>query len=182
MTTLEEFKAASIGTVATNGDARAVKVTDAGGRRNDWVDAYGRVSYDDLACSDYTIIAQGPMSAREYLEEAWEAAYPVPEGAVIPAGTPYILRTSTGSIGYYAHGAAEVIPSPVAQSHRTLEPLPEPEPEWVKAKFIWADLGGERAIFERYADTWLTTGGDASWPMEEMAARNPVPVKLEGDE
>lgn len=79
-TTLEEFKADPIGTVATNGDARAVKVTDAGGRRNDWVDAYGRVSYDDLACSDYTIIAQGPMSAREYLKAAWEAAYPVPEG------------------------------------------------------------------------------------------------------
>lgn len=68
--------------------------------------------------------------------------------------------------------------------NRTLTPITNPEPAWVGADYVWADYDGDRGIFTRvqnYAGEtfWVNAATDEHFTREDMAGRNPVPVKGE---
>lgn len=56
--------------------------------------------------------------------------HPVPEGAVIPALTPYVFRTTTAALSFRAHGQPDAVVQGDPDGgdvHRwTAEPIPEP--------------------------------------------------------
>lgn len=99
------------------------------------------------------------LTAKEHLEAAFEAAYPVPEGRDVPAGVPIIARQENGKIEVHAtwwpswtNDHKEV---------RTLEPLPPVIPDDCNA--VWASIRGDesRRVWVRF--TGFTPGLDDAW-------------------
>ena len=141
MNTIEDFDNAPVGATATRADGyRAMKIDYYEGPR--WLAKNGLyLDEEGMAGSGYTLdpIEPAPVSAREALDLAWELAHPVKEGQIVPKGTRYLelhnsrLREGTAVFGFK-------IISVLAPLVRTLDPLPDPEPDWLDAPAVLAKL------------------------------------------
>lgn len=127
-------------------------------------------------------------TAREHIEAAWEAAYPVPDGRHIPAGTPVMWRNPVGDHrivfvpeGYLfgTNGSGKYI--------RTVEPLPPLIPDNCNA--IWASTSDDtnRSVWVRitgstagFVDLWDNGNRDTAYA-KIADLINPVPIPKEGD-
>lgn len=162
MSTIEDFENAPIGATATSsGGVRAMK-TDNGGWC--WALSNGLYRNDEgMERRGSTLDLPAPTTAREALDLAWELAHEVKPGQVIPKGSQYLVTTGSGVKEYTAafdietgfHGEPE---------RRTLEPLPEPKPDWLNAPAVIAVCNDtmDRDVFVRR--------GDNSWRSEFYGA------------
>lgn len=107
-----------------------------------WLDAHDQGIRDAVKPPELT--------AKEHLEAAFEAAYPVPEGLDVPAGVPIISRWKDGDIWFHATGSAPVPTNCVEV--RTLEPLPPVIPDDCNA--VWASTREDesRRVWVRVTD------------------------------
>lgn len=81
---------------------------------------------------------QPPATAREALDLAWDLAYEVKEGQVIPEGTRYLEFSSLGLKEYVAERSFKISSSELVSMLRTLEPFPDQEPVWLDAPLVIA--------------------------------------------
>ena len=132
MNTVEDFKKAPAGATATGPIGRAMKMVEVD--RYWMADRYW-MSQDGVYFSDVTMEFWGftldlptPTTAREALALAWKLAHPVREGQAIPKGTRYLKRTDSGLAEFTAEFDFKVV-----STVRTLEKLPDPEPDWQDA-------------------------------------------------
>lgn len=100
---------------------------------------------------------KGPTTAREALALAWELAHPVKEGQVIPGGTDVISARSEVENVYGATLTNQVADKFDELHTRTLDPLPEPEPDWLDAPAVMAVAEGFS-----YRRIWVPLG-DGGW-------------------
>ena len=141
MNTMADFKNAPGGAIATSPyGGRAMKIY--GGAWH-WITSRGnRLNDTEMELQGYTLgPAPAPTTAREALDLAWELAHEVEEGQTIPAGTDYlvsrngerpvIMRTTIDQLTSKAFGT----------NRRTLDPLPDPEPDWLDAPAVLATCG-----------------------------------------
>lgn len=102
------------------------------------------------------------LTAKEHLEAAFEAAYPIPEGRDVPEGVPVIVRWEDGEIRVHAMGSTAK--NRVTNDYievRTLEPLPTLIPDDCNA--VWASTREDesRRVWVRF--TGFTPGLDDAW-------------------
>lgn len=165
MSTLEEFEAAPVGATARSHYGTGVKTTLS---HSPWVCEVrypGGVRRTERHTSEH-LVEQGyvldpspvPTSAREALDLAWELAHPIKAGDVIPAGTRCIQRHK-GTTHWHIYDEIGDFETDVYafETIRTLDPLPEPAPDWLDAPAVlamdrWDDLGREKA--------WIQVDGD----------------------
>ena len=108
---------------------------------------------EDLASAEARI----PSTSEEALALAWELACPVPEGQMIPAGTPLIERWSGGDTAVAPAGRDVDLPATVSYvERRTLAPLPTPRPRHAE-------------VIERELDVCI--GGDGNEDLADTIAR-----------
>ena len=168
MSTLKDFKNAPGGAIATSPyGGRAMKVYD--GERH-WITSRGiHLNDKEMVQLGYTLgPALAPTTAREALDLAWELAHEVEEGQTIPAGTDYlvsrngerpvIMRTTIDQLTSKAFGT----------NRRTLDPLPDPEPDWLDAPAVLATCGCRGIELWRPHDEkdgmWVSASGEhALW-------------------
>lgn len=117
------------------------------------------------------------------VQAAWDAAYPVLEGAVIPAGTTVISRNDSGDITFVPDGL-DTDYRPSGFEYRTITPLPEPKPEpepWETARYCYAD--GE--IFRRTRGHdgvyWTRPGSEIRYYRDYFIRFSPKPIDPEGE-
>ncbi|MCT1790642.1 hypothetical protein [Dermabacter hominis] len=127
----------------------------------------------------------GVCNAAAFIEAAWNAAYPIPDGATIPANARYMYRNKGGAIS--ACETREIPLEPYLQSktceYRTLTPTPAPKPEpWEEPRFCHANGNFYKRIRNEYGNYWRRTGSNDTYTREDMAKLNPKPVTIEGDE
>ena len=162
MSTIEEFEAAPIGATARSPYNNVVKT---GLSSAPWVSEVrypGGIRSMERHASEH-LVEQGyvldpspvPASARDALDLAWDLAHPVKEGQVIPKGTR-VVDHSGGTVAEYIAGGDWVPRDPA--NFRTLDPLPEPPPDWLDAPAVlamdrWDDLGREKV--------WIQVDGDS---------------------
>lgn len=153
MTTLEEFEAAPPGSTAKRAWKRAVKTFYSETDRN-WLTRGGEwISARELVERDWTLDPPpaGPATAREALDLAWNLAHPIKIGQTIPDGTEYLRRWTNDATPatYPAHGQIEVDSEKHVARVRTLDPLPEPAPDWLDAPAVLANEPGtgKRGVF-----------------------------------
>lgn len=123
------------------------------------------------------------MTAREHLEAAFEAAYPVQKWRGVPVGVTIIARRENGKIWVLATGLTSGAYDNIEV--RTLEPLPPVIPDDCNA--VWASTreNGSRRVWVRAnggrpgrTDEW--DDGDRDTYYEQGANLiNPVPVPEE---
>ena len=149
MSKIEDFENAPIGATATYPDgSKAVKMGDG---EWGWV-APARFYYNDeeMVYWNYTLDPTAPESARGALDLAWELAYEVKPGQVIPAGTRFMEFYNSTLKEYIAYSDREIIYT-LAPITRTLEPLSDTEPDWLDAPAVLAGFDGwshdEREVF-----------------------------------
>ena len=172
MSTFEEFESAPVGATATHDDGgRAMK---RGNVERRWVLQSGLDMTDkEMERWGYTLDPAPPSTAREALDLAWELAHPVKPGQVIPKGTRYLAFTSPGLREYTACVDREIRPE-LAPITRTLEPLPDPTPDWLDAPAVLARVDGwsscaDPQVFARHdyhgaPSEWRYNGAESfSW-------------------
>ena len=94
-----------------------------------------------------------PTTAQEALDLAWELAHEVKEGQVIPVGTRYVRRSRSGGLATFTASEGWTPTPRYAVYLRTLDPLPDPEPDWLDAPAVLAtDDRDRRGIFFPVAD------------------------------
>lgn len=162
MSTIEEFEAAPAGATATRVWKRAVKTFYSETDRN-WLSRDGEwLSAQELVEGDWALDPSPvPTSAREALDLAWELAPPVKEGDVIPKGTRLITRYEDGFVARRA--VVDITVGLLAPQVRTLDPLPEPEPDWLDAPAVLASTAfcDDRNVWEPAEDgMWACVRGD----------------------
>lgn len=126
------------------------------------------------------------MTAREHLEAAFEAAYPVPKWRDVQMGVPVIVRWEDGEIRVHAMGSTAK--NRVTNDYievRTLDPLPPAIPDdcmVVRASCEDTPRLG-RTIWQRSNDAkkWFALDpADGAWYEEPLSDLiNPVPVPEE---
>ena len=79
----------------------------------------------------------GPKTAREALDLAWELAYPVKEGQIWPDGAQGISKERGEWLTFTAH-CAPPVDERAALAHRSLDPIPDPTPDWLDAAGLLA--------------------------------------------
>ena len=130
MNTVEDFKNAPVGATATLGDGRRAmkKKID----RFPWVTTfdYVRLSSAELVEKGYILDQPTPTTASEALELSWELAHEVKPGQAIPKGTRYLEFHNSTVKEYTAQIDCKIRPEFVP-APRTLEPLPDPKPDWL---------------------------------------------------
>ena len=153
MSTIEDFKNAPIGATAIRKDRlMAIKIGD--GERY-WLTPVGTYLDDEeMMILGYTLKQIIPTTAHEALDLAWDFAHEVKPGQVIPKGTRFLEVTGTGLKEYTAQTDFKISPV-VAPRIRTLEPLPEPEPDWIDAPAVMARVHNwhscaDPQVFTRY--------------------------------
>ena len=127
-------------------DEQIRELLDAVKKRNEQIQELGRQK-------------NGPRTAREALALAWELAHPVKEGQELPEGTEHIRQHETGFF-VRALTVPYVVTSWVEVNTRTLDPLPNPEPEWLKAPAVMAhtDNDDTRRVWTALRDEqWAST-------------------------
>lgn len=114
------------------------------------------------------------------IRAALGAACPVSVGMTIPPDTPCIVR-GISSVEYFFGGLPySVTVSDLATvKYYTLEPLPEPEPEWMRSRHVWADCFGGRCVFTQIGEIWYRPASNVRYTHSDMAAQNPIPIKEE---
>ena len=86
----------------------------------------------------------GPRTAREALALAWELAHPVKEGYEVPIGTECISKVADGEfLTYRSKKPFDGGNRPGRAEARTLDPLPDPEPDWLDAPAVVAFVKGQ---------------------------------------
>lgn len=123
-----------------------------------------------------------PLTAREHLEAAWEAAH-VPADGILPKGAEYVERYGDGSFyGPLTSGGGLRADHGVLE-RRLLDPPAPSRPEWEDAPYVWADSaqGEGRVIWKRSTSDdgrviWSSSG---TWHPSWMLT-NPAPVAPEG--
>ena len=149
MSTTEDFENAPIGATATSRKGNIALKT--GRRTFEWsvYDSLGNhcntLSSDEMVDhekGDFKLSTVVPNTAREVLELAWELAHPVKEGQVIPVGAWVVARRADGiTVDKNAFFDITVNDWDV-ENRRTLDPLPDPEPDWLDAPAVMARLEG----------------------------------------
>lgn len=172
MSTIEEFKAAPVGATASDPDGRAAVKTphkewhwslfDEDGERI----AHG--SHHHMATQGWTLdpAPTAPTSAREALDLAWELAHPVKAGQVIPGGTDAISARSEVENVYGATLIDQVADKFDELHTRTLDPLPEPAPDWLDAPAVLAAHAyrDDQVLWENCDGIFVNaTLGEAEW-------------------
>lgn len=168
MSTIEEFDNAPVGATATSPDGRKIYRREAktlGGA--DWAheawDAALWTDADGLAHFGYTLgpaPSPAPTSAREALDLAWNLAHEVKEGQHIPEGTRLLDRSYRNDLSAYATLVDIIINARESFTIRTLEPLPDPEPDWLDAPAVLAhtDNDDTRRVWTARRDgQWAST-------------------------
>ena len=100
-----------------------------------------------------------PTTAREALDLAWELAHPLKEGQLVPKGTRLITRRDNEiTIGRNDYFDTAVNKWDM-ENRRTLDPLPDPEPDWLDAPAVIAVCNDvmDRAVFVQHGDNWWTS-------------------------
>ena len=141
MNTTEDFKNAPLGAIATIPyGGRAMKIYD-GERR--WITSRGiRWNDKEMELRGYTLgPAPAPTTAREALDLAWELAHEVEEGQIIPAGMDYLVSRNGGRPATMRSGLNQRALKSDERHLRTLDPLPDPEPDWLDAPAVLATCG-----------------------------------------
>ena len=158
MSTIRDFESAPIGATATNSyGVRAMKMPRTELR---WILPSGiYVDEQSMVKWGYTLDsahAPGPTTAREALDLAWELAHEVKPGQSIPKGTRYLRLYNGETQTYTSTWGFEITPEFVPVI-RTLDPVPDPEPDWLKAPAVIATT--------RWCDTelWLPETGGYYW-------------------
>ena len=178
MSTVEYFENAPVGATATRTNGhRAMKMND--GVRG-WITRTGLyLDNEKIAKLGYTLDPSAPTTAREALDIAWELAHPVKEGQVIPEGTRYL--TSSGSGLKESTSCVDQKMSPhLASINRTLDPLPDPKPDWLDAPAVLANEPGtgKRGVFvPTDKDTgkhWAVVFSALSYPWQELTDVTPL--------
>ena len=174
MIKIEDFKNAPVGTTATRAEGhRAMKIDDG---EQSWITPTGlRVSNEHVWGLAYTLDPTVPATAREALDLAWDLAHEVKPGQTIPKGTRYLEAHNSGLGEYTAHLDFKISPE-LAPTTRTLDPLPDPEPElpdWLDAPSvlavheshtkpsIWGKHWDQETLSEFYQSA--LTAGTAHW-------------------
>ena len=137
MSTVEDFENAPVGAIATHRTtgSRAMKMDNT---RKRWITPHGLYWSDvEMVYWNYTLEPSAPTSAREALALAWDLAHEVREGRVIPKGTQILMLHDSGLKEVTTQNDVVVRPH-IAPITRTLEPLPEPEPDWLDAPAVLA--------------------------------------------
>lgn len=103
----------------------------------------------------------GPKNSREALDLAWELAHPVKEGQHIPEGTRYVRRSQSGGLTTFTATVGWTPTRLFAGITRILDPLPDPEPDWLNAPAVLAS-------HPVCADTeqigiWIPSDKDGMW-------------------
>ena len=112
---------------------------------------------------------KAPKTAWEALDLAWDLAHPVKEGQVIPKGTRYLEVTLSGLRERTASGDRKITPE--LATVRTLDPLPDPEPDWLDAPAVLATHKDSHdrlspSVWTRDpidSDRWVTGPFSAHW-------------------
>ena len=160
MNTIEDFKNAPVGATATHALAsRAMKTNNGDGG---WVTPSGNYFSDEgMVNWGYTLDRPAPTTAREALDLAWELAHEVKSGQHIPEGTHLLDHPDHDNLSAYTTKVGFIVNAQEALSIRTLEPLPDPEPDWVDAPAVLAttvDNDNHRTFVNVGNNRWRTIG------------------------
>ena len=173
MNTVEDFENAPVGATATSRDGRHMYRREAETLAGaDWVrgEGDGRLWADaeGLAHYGYTLgpALTAPTTAREALDLAWELAHPLKEGQYIPEGTACLARFDDGYLSYY-ETPGELITSESRFVIRTLDPLPDPEPDWLDAPAVLARL--PRGWEPPGEHVFIRTNGGTHWKLNGLS-------------
>lgn len=117
-----------------------------------------------------------PTSAQEAFELAWNLAYPVKEGQVIPAGTRY-LQWVEGNLREYTEHLGITVTKGKSILARTVDPLPATEPDWLDAPAVLAsmnDCSSQKVWLPKSDGHWECTccGTERHW--SKMADVTPL--------
>lgn len=132
--------------------------------------------------ADTRLAHEETYDATMFIEAAWNAAYPVPDGATIPVNTGYMYRSTQGTISACKTYETPLRPEPRSQiyEYRTITPLPEPEP-WETARYCYADGLFHERREDEHGTFWLTVEDNpGTYDRAELAKHNPRPVTIEG--
>lgn len=160
MSTIKDFENAPVGATATHKmtGGRAMRVDGVEWR---WIRTNGLFATDEqMKHWGYTLDPSVPVTAREALYLAWELAHEVKPGQVIPKGDRLLEFYDSGLKEYTAQRDIKIDPD-LAPVFRTLDPLPDPEPDWLDAPAILAS-------HPLCADTepiglWIPASGEGMW-------------------
>ena len=189
MSTLEEFEAAPAGATATRVWKRAVKTFFYGSVERNWLTRNGEcLSARELVERDWTLDPPpaGPATAREALDLAWELAYPVKEGQTIPEGADYLASINGERIAT-TRASFDIIATAIDEKAvRTLDPLPEPEPDWLTAPAVLATHEATHddanpIVWTKHqydSDHWISGPISAHW----TSLRNVTPLYPKGQD
>ena len=185
MKKFKDFKNAPVGATATTAlGRRAMKIDDG---EQCWITPSGN-RYNDggMVFWDYTLDPPAPTSAREALDLAWELAHEVKDGQVIPAGTRYLELYGSG-LEEYTTRLDLRINSSLAPIVRTVEPLPEPLPEWLDAPAVLAEClncnadGLTNSVHVNFiGERWACTECQRTLPWRDL--RDVVPLYPKGQD
>ena len=188
MSTIEDFKNAPIGATATREEtgSRAMKMDDV---ERCWVTPNGLYLDDEeMEQRVFTIEPRepAPTTAREALDLAWELAHEVKEGQVIPEGARCLTSSDSVVREHITQHDVKIRPAH-ATVIRTLEPLPDPKPDWLDAPAVLAvhDSYTEPSVWGKHWDQEgsdgqyqsAVTAGSAHW----SELRDVVPLYPKGE-
>lgn len=177
MSTVEDFENALVGATATHRDGcRAAKIYN-GERR--WITSRGiHLNDKEMALRGYTLDPSAPTTAREALDLAWELAHEAKPWQVIPKGARYLERQDFGLREYTV--ASDFKIRPECLPLRTVEPLPEPLPDWLDAPAVLANEPGtgKRGVFiptdKDTGERWAVVFSALSYPWQELTDVTPL--------
>lgn len=182
MSTIEDFKNAPIGATASSAETNARYVKNSDDR---WLlfDGRGYLLVDKyyLQYEGFTLSPAAPTTAREVLELVWELAHPVKEGQTIPVGTWMIERRgdrfAVGKNDYFDATANDWD----VKSRRALDPIPDPEPDWLNAHAVLASMdecSWQKVWLPSTLGNWKCTCCDAERHWSELEDVTPLYPKL----
>ena len=143
MSKMEDFENAPFGATATHDNGSRAMKTDKVGRS--WI-LQNKIYLDDeeMAHWNYTLdpSVSAPTTVREALDLAWELAHEVEEGQHIPDGVRLLDRFDGNDFSVYTTLVGFTSNAREALTIRTLDPLPDPEPDWLDAPAVIATTIG----------------------------------------
>lgn len=179
MSTIQEFENAPVGATATSPRGSIAFKT---ARSEDEWSLYGshgrhfyNLSSDEMG--GFTLNPTAPTTAREALDLAWNLAHPVKVGQVVPAGTE-IISVRSEIERAYGTTLTDQVADGFDESHtRTLDPLPDPEPDWLDAPAVLAamnECSWQKVWLPRSGGQWICTCCGAIKHWSKMADVTPL--------
>ena len=116
------------------------------------------VHYNDVEMvgRGYTLDSPVPTMVREAIDLAWELAHEVKEGQHIPEGVRLVDRFDGNDFSVYTTLVGFTSNAREALTIRTLDPLPDPEPDWLDAPAV---LASDKRDDTGDCHTWINVGG-----------------------